>query len=130
MAYWSWLKGSDTLRVFTSDDKGASWRTTELGVPFRPDDYYFALAYTPDGDLVGRQDDAFYSQSSTHVSEGLRLWRADLVEGGSFELVHESRVGNDISMEDPAFTVLDDLWASRLRSDDDGRTWTDEAAWR
>jgi len=131
MSYWSWLKGSPTLRVFTSDDQGSTWRTTDLGVSFRPDDWYFALAYTPGGDLVGRQDDAFYPRSSTHVSEGVRLWRADFVKGGSFKPVYEARTGNDIAIEDPAFTVLDDrIWASRLWSDDDGETWVEDATWR
>lgn len=131
MSYWSWLKGSDTLSVFTSDDEGSTWQTTDLGVSFRPDDYYFGLAYTPGGDLVGRQDDAFYPQNSTHMSEGLRLWRADFVKGSNFELVYEAKTGNDISIEDPAFTLLDDrIWASRLWSDDDGQTWVEEATWR
>ncbi len=131
MSYWSWLKGSNTLRVFTSDDEGSTWRTTDLGLSFRPDDYYFGLAYTPGGDLVGRQDDAFHHRNPTHVGEGLRLWRADFVEGGRFEMVHEARSGNDISIGYPTFTVLDDrIWASRLWSDDDGETWVEEATWR
>ena len=46
-------------------------------------------------------------------------------------MVYEARSGNDIAIEDPAFTVLDDrIWASRLWSDDDGETWTEETTWR
>ncbi|HQR25963.1 MAG TPA: hypothetical protein PLP61_02890 [Nocardioides sp.] len=131
MAFWSWVKGAEALSVFTSDDRGSTWQRTDLGVSFRPDDYYFALAWTPAGDLVGRQDDAFFPPSSIHLSEGIRLWRADLVEGGSFVLVHEARTGNEIAIEDPAFAVLGDrIWASRLWSDDDGRTWVEQTTWR
>ncbi len=135
MSYWSWLKGSHTLRVFASDDQGSTWRTTDLAVSFRPDQYYFGLAYTPGGDLVGRQDDAFYHpRDSTEPAEpgvGLRLWRADFVKGGSFEMVYEARSGNEASNGYPTFTMHDDrIWATRLWSDDDGETWVKESTWR
>jgi hypothetical protein len=131
MSYWSWLEGSDTLKVFTSADKGSTWRTAELGVSFRPDGYYFGLAYTPGGALIGRQDDALRRETPSRAGEGLRLWRAELVKGGSFEMVYESRSGTDGPNGYPTFTMLDDtIWTARFWSDDDGETWIEESTWR
>lgn len=131
MSYWSWLKGSNTMRVFTSDDDGSTWRTTDLGVPFRPSGYKCGLAFTPGGDLVGRKDLAFRTQGSSQLSSGMRLWRADFVQGGSFTMVYKSRSGGNSSIGYPTFTRLDQrIWTSRLYSDDDGETWVEEATWR
>jgi hypothetical protein len=130
MSFWSWLKGSDTLTIYTSSDQGGSWRETDLVVPFRPA-YALALSWTPGGDLVGRQDNAFYPDGDPNEGDGLRLWRASPVDGGTFEVVYESRTGNRMNGEDLPFTALGDrLWPSRLWSDDDGRTWTEVATWR
>jgi hypothetical protein len=130
MSFWSWSKGSDTLTVFTSSDRGASWQETDLVVPFRPA-YSLELSWTPDGDLVGREDYAFFPDGDPHEGDGLRLWRAEFVDGDSFEVVYESRTGNQMSAQDLPFALLDGrLWASRLWSDDDGRTWQEVTTWR
>ena len=127
MSFWSWVKGSDTLTVFTSSDRGASWQETDVDVPFRPA-YSFELSWTPGGDLVGRQDD---SDGDPDQGYGLRLWRADFVDGGSFGVVHESRTGDLFAEDDLPFATLDErLWASRFWSDDDGRTWQEVTTWR
>jgi hypothetical protein len=130
MSCWAWVKGSPTLTVFTSSDQGPSWQTTELATPFRPP-YFLTVSWTPGGDLVGRQNNAFYPDGSDNEGDGLRLWRASLAEGGTFEVVYESRSGNAINWENPAFTVLDGrIWSSGFWSDDDGRTWTEVSIWR
>jgi hypothetical protein len=130
MSLWSWLKGSPTLTVFTLSEEGGPWETTELAVAFRPT-WGFSLIWTPGGDLIGRQDDAFYPDGSRREGEGLRLWRASPDDGGTFEVVYEATTGNQISWNDLPITVFgDQLWASRLWSDDDGQTWTELSPWR
>jgi hypothetical protein len=131
MSTWSWRKGSPTLTVFTSNDRGDTWQSTELNVPFRPDRWgAFSLSWTPGGDLVGRQN-VIYPDGSQHEVDGLRIWRADLVDGGSFEAVFEAATGNQIAQYDLPFTVDGDrIWASRLSSDDDGHSWTEVTTWR
>lgn len=127
MSFWSWVKGSDTMTVFTSSDQGASWQETHLGMPFRPT-YSLDLAWTPGGDLLGRQTD---DDGDPSQGFGLRLWRAERVDGGSFELVHEGPAGSDFGVEDPPFTEVGDrLWSSHVWSDDDGRTWQEVTTWR
>jgi hypothetical protein len=131
MAYWLWRGGDDALTVFTSDDAGSTWQTTHVGVSFRPSGDYFGLAYTPGGDLVGRQDHLLYRPSRTSASEGQRIWRADLEDGGVFAMVYEATFGAERSLGYPAFTFHDDqIWTSRLWSDDDGRTWSEVGVWR
>ena len=132
MSCWSWVKGSPTLTVFTSDDGGDTWRSIKLGAPLRPDPFGgFSLSWTPGGDLVGREDDAFYSNTSPRLGDGLRLWRARAVDGGNFEVVYETTTGNRYTQEDLPFIVSgEQLWASRLWSDDDGETWVEEMTWR
>jgi hypothetical protein len=126
ISFWSWVKGSDTVTVFTSSDQGATWQETHLGVPFRPT-YGLDLAWTPDGDLVGRQPD----DGNPSQGYGQRFWRADHADGGSFELVYEGPAGSDFGVEDLPFMELGDrLWSSRLWSDDDGRTWQEVTTWR
>jgi hypothetical protein len=96
-------------------------------VPFRPT-YGLDLAWTPGGDLLGRQTD---DDGDPNEGFGLRLWRADHVDGGSFEVVHEGPAGRDFGVEDPPFTVLGDrLWSLNAWSDDDGRTWQEVTTWR
>ena len=126
MSCWSWVKGSPTLTVFTSSDQGDTWRSIKLGMPFGPDPYglSLSLSWTPGGDLVGRDD-------SPHLGNGLRLWRARPVDGGNFEVVYETTTGNQYTEEDLPFIVSgEQLWASRLRSDDDGESWVEEMTWR
>jgi hypothetical protein len=129
MSLWSWVRGSLTLTVFTSNDQGASWRTTTLTAPFRPP-YSFSLFWTPGGDLIARQNMIFPDGSDREL-DGLRIWRASPADGGSFEAVYEAGTGNQIAQYDLAFSLLGDrIWASRLWSDDDGRTWTEATTWR
>ena len=132
MSCWSWVKGLPTFTVFTSSDQGDTWRSIELGLPFRPDEYGATpFSWTPGGDLLGREGYAFYPADSPRFGEGLRLWRASPVDGDVFEVVYEARTGNSITHYDPAFTVDgEQLWASRLWSEDDGRTWTELLPWR
>ena len=123
-------RGSPTLTVFSLSEQGGPWQNTELAVPFRPT-WPFSLAWTPGGDLIGRQDGAFYPDGSFREGEGLRLWRASPDEGGAFEVVHGATSGTQISWNDVPITVFgDQLWASRLWSDDDGHTWTELSPWR
>jgi hypothetical protein len=132
MSCWSWVKGSPTLTVFTSSDRGDTWRSVRLGIPFRPDSNGgFSVSWTPGGDLLGREDDAFHSSTSPHLGEGLRLWRARPINGGNLEVVYEASTGNQSTQEDlPVIADGERLWASRLWSDDDGRTWTELSPWR
>jgi hypothetical protein len=129
MSVWSWVKGSPTLTVFTSTDEGDTWQATELAVRFRPS-YAVAFSWTPDGALVARQN-TIYPDGSANELDGLRIWRADFVDGGTFDVVYEAATGNQLAQSDLPFTFLGDrIWASRLWSDDDGRTWTEVTTWR
>jgi hypothetical protein len=128
MSLWSWVKGSPTLTVFTSTDQGDTWQTTRLTVSFRPS--YDSLFWTPGGALVVRQN-TIYRDGSANEVDGLRIWRADFVDGGGFEAMYEAATGNQIAQGDLPFSFKDDrIWASRLWSDDDGRTWTEVTTWR
>jgi hypothetical protein len=131
MSYWSWSPGTPTMQVFTSSDGGASWRTTELGLGYRPGLYSFDVYWTPGGDLLARQNDAFHADGSDDEGDGLRILRADFEAGGAFTPVYEARTGNLTHWEDLPFSGLGDrIWASNLWSDDDGRTWSEETTWR
>jgi hypothetical protein len=133
MSYWAWPKASPTLTIFTSSDHGASWQKSTLPAPYRPIRYYdFDLSWTPDGALLGRQDEAFeVTDSSGNTDFGVRLWRSSSpTSGGAFTMVHEGSSGNP-GWGGPAFTVDDDrVWSQGLWSDDDGITWNTMPRWR
>ena len=132
MSYWAWSKGSATLTVYTSSDQGASWQRSTLPAPYRPIRYYdFKLAWTPDGALLGRQEDAFeVTDSSGSTDLGIRLWRS--ASGGAFTKVYEGNAGSPApGYTYPTLTVVGGrIWSKGLWSDDDGNTWHAITRWR
>lgn len=119
MSCWSWVKGSPALTLFTSSDRGATWQSLRLGMASSPQAFEtLALTWTPGGDLVGRDE--------------LRLWRARPVDGTDFEVVHEATARDESTSEDhqPFVVNGEQVWASRLWSDDDGHTWNELSPWR
>jgi hypothetical protein len=123
MSCWSWVKGSPTISLFTSTDRGATWDTATIALPFPPDNYGgFTLSWTPGGDLVGRRGTR---------RGGVELWRAAPVDGGSFELVADAERVSQFGWVDlPVVVNGSTLLASWLWSDDDGRTWSVITPWR
>ena len=89
------------------------------------------MSRTPGGGLLALQDDAFFNDGSPHEGEGIRLWRADSLDHGSFGVVYASRSRTDARGNyAPPFTVAGDrIWSGGLWSDDDGRTWS-STTWR
>ena len=133
MSYWAWPKGSPTLTIFTSSNRGASWRKSTLPVPYRPIKWYdLDLSWTPDGALLIRQDEAFdVTDSSGNTDFGIRLWRSSSpTSRGAFTMVYEGSPG-DTDFGSPAFTVDGSrIWSKGLWSDDDGVTWHAIERWR
>ncbi|HEX5088932.1 MAG TPA: hypothetical protein VFV89_14075 [Nocardioides sp.] len=131
MSYWAWQQGSQAIRVFTSSDRGVTWQTTQLDIRFRPGIYTFDLYWTPSGALIGRQTGDFSPDGSDDGGEGVRIWRADFVDGGAFEITHQGRGGLDPAWYEHPFGFRgDQIWANWLWSDDDGRTWQEVTTWR
>jgi hypothetical protein len=124
MSCWSWVKGSPTITVSSSSDRGATWDVVSLLPPFPPDgDGGFDLSWTPAGDLVARR--------AAHGGAGMQLWRAGADDGEAFELVLDTSSGSLFNREDPPFVVAGTrIVASGVWSDDDGRTWTAPLPWR
>lgn len=124
MSYWAWQKHSPTLTIYTSSDEGASWHRSTVPVPYRPiSPWDLDLSWTPDGGLLGLQEDAFDTADATGVPvSGVRLWRSESPSGTAFTEVYE---GVSIGVETPSvFSVLDGrIWYHNLWSDDDGQTW-------
>jgi len=62
----------------------------------------------------------------------VRIWRADLVDIGGFEQTYETGGGNETTAwyDHPFTFVGDEIWTTRLSSDDDGRSWAEITTWR
>ena len=130
MSVWSLDRGSRTMSIFTSPDRGASWQTAKLTVPFFS--RFLTVSRTSGGGLVALQEDAFYQDGSRHEGEGIRIWRASSADGGAFTVAYESRFPTDArGAYARRFAILDGrIWSGGLWSDDDGRTWSAIPAWR
>jgi hypothetical protein len=131
MSYWAWQKGSPTLRIFTSSDKGASWQRSTVPVPYRPiSPWDLDLSWTPDGALLGLQEDAFdVNDASNVVGTGIRLWRSASPCGGAFTKVYEGVPDGYVTTT--LFTIADRrIWWNGLWSDDDGVSWHAIPRWR
>jgi hypothetical protein len=128
LLYWSQARGEDRMRFFIGDDHGQSWREVEQRYPADPRvEGQVEVLSTPDGTLVLR--DVAEAAGGSHT----RLWRLDSLEGGEWELVHDTGV-LPTTVDTGAMrqlTVLGStLWSGTLSSDDDGRTWSGVEAWR
>jgi hypothetical protein len=131
MSYWAWQKGSPTLTIFTSSDKGASWQRSTVPVPYRPiRPWDLDLSWTPDGALLGLQEDAFdVNNPSDTVGTGIRLWRSASPDRGAFTKVYEGVP--DGYPTTTTFTIADRrIWWNGLWSDDDGVSWHAIPRWR
>jgi hypothetical protein len=124
MSCWTWIKGSSTISVFTSNDQGDTWQDVSVELPFRPDNYGdFDLSWTPGGDLLGRRP--------THQAKGLQLWRAPAEDGAEFALVLDTTARTLYGWIDlPLVVDGTRIVASTLWSEDDGRTWSEITPWR
>jgi hypothetical protein len=120
LLYWSHVGGTDRMTFHIGDDNGASWRDVEQSAP-TPDITTEEVLATPSGAIVLR-----------HITEHrdavrARIWRLDSLEGGDWELVHDT--GEVPYMYDLGQMFQPTNAGSRLvlgllSSDDDGRTWT------
>jgi hypothetical protein len=140
MSVWALDETSHTMTVWSSSDRGATWRASRLEAPWtsrygKDDGFHsrrLAVSRTPGGGLLALQEDAFHEKQPLYEPLGLRIWRAESADGGAFVNVFESRSPTDAPGEySRRFVVVDGrIWSNGMWSDDDGRTWQTVPAWR
>lgn len=129
LLYWAHERGDDAMQFFVGDDLGESWRTIEQQYPADVTGAQgeVEVLATPFGSVVLRQI------SESEAGARTRLWRLDSLEGGDWELVHDTGViarGIDTG-EMRGLTVTDGkIWTGTMWSDDIGRTWVEVDRWR
>lgn len=126
LLYWSHVRGTDELTFHVGDDGGAEWRDIVQTMPSSEVSTEELMA-TPEGAVLLR-----------HVTEHgdylqARIWRLESLEAGTWELVHDTGevpYQYDLGEMHPLTVVGSRIVLGALRSDDDGRSWTQVDRWR
>ncbi len=126
LIYWSHVARTDTLTFHVGDDGGASWRDIDQTLPASEVSTEELMA-TPQGAVLLRH---VTSQRDTIRA---RIWRLDSLEGGTWDLVHDTGLlpsAYDLGQMRQLTVVGSRIMMGALYSDDDGRSWSGVERWR